>query len=417
VICIAQNYDFSGAPHCVLPIEWNSNVTPWQMTIFDSNFPNQRRIITIDPAANCFRYDGSSDGSRIYTGDAWSGGRFHFMPWTVLNHQQRTPVWDAILLLLGGVLLIFGDSTEVSGLVDEKGNSLESSTATNREALKGKLVRVPGVSGGGPIKGGFYVGRQDRSAFMFNATAVSMINRLQPVLSASAVAPVSRGGMVRGNLSNPPAVRLPVASDAPANAIAGAAVMDLIRNNGIGFIRPNEPTDLDTIRSTLRGKANGKLSSYYKRGLVGVQVEGDVQVGEQISLAYERMGGRENELRIRSDRQRSYSVSFNHKIGAGRDFMKININGVPLSAGQQTILNFQPGTRVINVLAANAPADVRITVDGSINGEKIRSVFGTQLQGGSRLVLPDLSDPGRLKLEAIDNILGPGRAHRIINRQ
>ncbi|MEO6545415.1 MAG: hypothetical protein ABIP05_15405, partial [Nitrospiraceae bacterium] len=44
IICIAQNYDFSGAPHCVLSIGWNRNVTPWEMTIFDSDFPNPRLL-------------------------------------------------------------------------------------------------------------------------------------------------------------------------------------------------------------------------------------------------------------------------------------------------------------------------------------------------------------------------------------
>jgi hypothetical protein len=417
VICIAQNYDFSGAPHCILPIAWNRNVTPWEMTVFDSNFPNERRIITIDPATNSFRYDGSSDGRRIYTGDGWSGGRFHYMPWTVLNHQQRTPVWDAILLLLGGVVVIFGDSTEVSGLVDENGGNLLSSSVTKREALKGKLVRVPGVSGSGPVRGGFYVGRQERSPFIFNANAIAMVDRIQPSLSSPVVRSVLGARTFRGNLSNPPVVRLPVAADAPANAIAGATLMNLVRNQGISFVRPNVPTDLDTIRSTLLGKANGKLTGYYKRGLIGLEVEGNVQVGERVSLAYERMAGRENELRIRSDRERLYSVRFNQKIGAGRDFLKVSVNGLPLSAGQQASLNFQPGTRVINVLAGSSAANVQISVEGMIGGEKIRSVFGTQLQGGNRLVLPDFAEPRRLKIESIDNLLGPGRSQRIINRQ
>jgi hypothetical protein len=58
-----------------------------------------------------------------------------------------------------------------------------------------------------------------------------------------------------------------------------------------------------------------------------------------------------------------------------------------------------------------------MSIDGVIGGNKVRSIFNTQLQGGQRLILPDLSDPGRLKIMAIDNLLGPGRVYRIINRQ
>ncbi|MFO0776498.1 MAG: hypothetical protein U0223_02695 [Nitrospira sp.] len=417
VVCIAQNYEFTGAPHCILPIGWNRNVTPWEMTIFDPNFPNQRRTITIDPATNRFRYDGSTNGSRIYSGDAWSGGRFHYMPWSILNHRQRTPVWDAILLLLGGVVLIFADSTEVGGLTDEHGNNLDASSVANRDALKGKLLRVPGLSGAGPVRGGFYLGQQERKPFFLNPNVISTIHHLQPGLSALGGGSVLRPGMLRSNLSVAPAVRLPVASDAPTNAIAGSTLMDLVRTNGVSFLRPNQPTDLDTIRCILRGKANGRLNNYFKRGLLGVQVEGDVAAGEQVAVAYERMDGRENELRIQSDRERQYAVTMSHKLGAGKDFMRVTIKGLRAAAGQPTTLNFQPGTRVINVLSGNAPMAAEISLNGVIGGNRVGSVFNTQLQGGHRLVLPDLNDPGRVKLETIDNLFGPGRSPRFVNRQ
>jgi hypothetical protein len=159
------------------------------------------------------------------------------------------------------------------------------------------------------------------------------------------------------------------------------------------------------------------LNNYYKRGLLGLEIQGDVATGEQLTVAYERMSGRENELRIQSDRPRQYAVTMSHKLGAGTDFRKITIKGLPTAASQPTAMNFQPGTGVIDVLSGNGTAAIQILVDGVIGGNKVRSIFNTQFQRGQRLVVPNLGDPGRLKMEAIDNLLGPGRAPRIVNKQ
>jgi LGFP repeat len=420
VICIAQNYDFSGAPHCIMPISWNRNVTPWQMEVFDSNFPNQRRVVTVDPRNNCYRYDGSSDGSRIYTGDAWSGGRLQYIPWSVLNHRQRTPVWDAILLLLGGVVLLFADSTDVVSLTDEKGNSLDAASAKNRESLSGKLLGVHGLSGNGPVKGGFYVGRQDRKPLVLNPNVIREVGRVQSAALSSAVLSASattlRASALRSALSVQPLPKSVVASDAPANAMAGAALMALSRTQGVPFMRPNQPTDLDTIRCALKGRANGKLSNYYKRGLLGLHVHGDVVTGEKVGVDFDRMSGRENEVRLQSDRARQYTVDMTHKLGAGKDFVKLTIQGVAADSGKPTRMNVQPGTRVIDVLSGGA-ANVQVVVDGVVGGNKVKSTFQTQLQGGQRLILPDLADPSHLKVGAIDTLMGSGRNFKVINKQ
>ncbi|MGN6111360.1 MAG: hypothetical protein ACTHU0_40060, partial [Kofleriaceae bacterium] len=136
VVCIAQNYDFSGAPHCIFPVSWDRNVTPWRMECFDPNRMNTRVPVLIDPASNTFTYDNGAH----YEGGEWSGGRLHYMPWSVLNHRQRTPVWDAVLLLTGGVVAIFGDATDVASLADDKGNDLDAPRVTRRDALGGKLL-------------------------------------------------------------------------------------------------------------------------------------------------------------------------------------------------------------------------------------------------------------------------------------
>jgi hypothetical protein len=128
VLCISQNYDFSGAPHCILPIGWNDSVNPWQILIHDPNFPSLSsgdpgpRILTVDPGSNTYHYVGADE----YSGSTWTGGRLHYMPFDLLNERPRTPIFDAIMLLITGVMLIVGSDSETTSLTDENGVDLDA---------------------------------------------------------------------------------------------------------------------------------------------------------------------------------------------------------------------------------------------------------------------------------------------------
>jgi hypothetical protein len=40
LLCMTQNYNFSGAPHCVLPVRWDESSKPWRIGLFDPNSPS-----------------------------------------------------------------------------------------------------------------------------------------------------------------------------------------------------------------------------------------------------------------------------------------------------------------------------------------------------------------------------------------
>ena len=411
VLCVAQNYDFSGAPHCIIPTGWDRGSTPWRIQCLDPNLANTPTTIFIEPGDNTFSYDNGTS----YRGGEWSGGRLQYMPFSVLNHTQRTPVWDAILLLLGGMVVFFGDGAEVSSLSDENGNSLDGSLVRSRDMLAGKLLRIQGLSGNGPVKGSVYVGRQEQPLFVFNPGVIRAVAAHTALLAQPGIlAPVSRPDKLRDRLVKTPSVRPPVASDAPSNAIAGAALMELMRREGAPFFRPTRSTDLDIIRAVLRGKANGKLDGYLKQGLRGIRVQGDVALNENVALGFERLGARDNEINVKSDRARVYDVTLVNKLGAGKDFLKVTLSGLPAEASKATRLNAQPGIGVLDVITPGLAANARVLVDGVVHGQALKSAFNVRLEDGIRLVLPGPVDPGRLKVGSIDRLLGEGRGFRLI---
>ncbi len=96
VICLSQNYTFTEKAHCILPVSYDRSAHPWKIVVYDPNKPGQVGQVLVDPKKNTFKYVGSD----TYTGSTYSGGRLHYMPWGAINSAARTPVWDAILLLL-----------------------------------------------------------------------------------------------------------------------------------------------------------------------------------------------------------------------------------------------------------------------------------------------------------------------------
>jgi len=120
VLCLAQDYDFSGAPHVVRPIRWNDTTPIWEIDVLDPNFTGGPRKVLVDPGANTFSYAGGSS----YSGGEWSGGRLYFLPFHTFAGAARVPVWDALRLILGGTIAILGDGEAATGITTPEGENL-----------------------------------------------------------------------------------------------------------------------------------------------------------------------------------------------------------------------------------------------------------------------------------------------------
>ncbi|WP_375385646.1 LGFP repeat-containing protein [uncultured Microbacterium sp.] len=129
VICLAQNYDFSGAPHVVRPIAWHQNGSQWEIDVFDPNFVGAPRKIMIDSDANTFTYSGGSD----YSGGEWSGGRLYYLPFHAFSGSAELPVWDALRLIVGGTIAIMGDGDAATAVTTPAGENLLLTGAPSRE--------------------------------------------------------------------------------------------------------------------------------------------------------------------------------------------------------------------------------------------------------------------------------------------
>jgi hypothetical protein len=423
VVCISQNYDFSGAPHCILPIRWNSSVTPWQMSVLDPNFPGQVKTLYVDPNRNEFIYEGGSK----YQGDAWSGGRFHYMPYSVLNGRPRTPVWDAILLLLAGTIVILGSDTETMSLVDEQGNDLDAFGADSikrlkaGQALTNKFVAVKGfhAKGKGAIASEMYL-RTEKQNNLFTAVRPGLFDY-------TSAGNLSLGDVI-GDRNIAAGVQTLMSDTQLFGSVKDRSLMSIINDKKLmAKLTPAAATALGSLVKTsaidknfshkVRGVKNGLLTYAIKNKLNELMLETGIKTNEMTTITTEDMGSASSVVKMTCNENKTVKLEISNKLGIGGDNLKIVIDKIPAAAGKELSLNIKPGLAGLDILTTAEKINAQVSVNGKIDGKPYNSVFGVDIEGGIRIRPSSILTSNELKTGKIDQLFGQVRDVKMIQKK
>ncbi len=438
VICISQNWDFSGKPHCILPVAWDSSTNPWQIAICDPNFPsdpaNPGAIITrtlfVDPVANTFSYNGGN----VYSGGAWSGGRFHYMPYSVTGERPRTPIWDAILLILAGTILILGSDAETVSLVDENGNDLDAfgTDSTNRlkqkKSLDNKFVSVKGFDSKTRLtaadalirKPGFrHKSRGILASEMFLRTEKDnpRFDRVFPGLEERA----KFGGLTVTELLNDRKI-----SAAVTRHFTDPAVFENLKNRNITHlindrklmeaIDPAAASSLAGLVSSgsigknfkhlLRGINDGQLEYAVKNKLNEFRLQSAVKSAEISSIETKDLGSSTAVVNMICNENKTVKLEINNKLGLGPDNLKITIDKIPAAIGKELSLSIKPGLAGLDILTIGEKVNATVTIQGQVGGKSYNTNFGVDIEGGIRIRPSTVVSGNELKVGKIENLFG-----------
>lgn len=120
---------FAAGGHVVRPYRWDdSNPSDWIIFVANPNFPAGVRaddaegcVIHIDPEDNSFRFQ-MSDGE-VWEGGAWLGSRMHYIPYSQLSTEPRTPGYEVLALLASGVWVIAASAGQTKQISDQSGTT------------------------------------------------------------------------------------------------------------------------------------------------------------------------------------------------------------------------------------------------------------------------------------------------------
>jgi len=439
VVCIAQNYDFSGHPHCILPVGWDSSSKPWKITICDPNFPGTLKVLTVNPDDNTYEYVSSSD--RIYRGGEWSGGRFHYMPFCKVNTRPRTPIWDAILLILTGTIVILGDDAQTTSITDLKGNDLDGLGQRAIDQLKavhhldnyfvqakgwGRSFRVAAEAGAGVSLGSIAVNPDILLPQRSKGTVPGeILMRKKPVSKfmdvVTAIGPSAGSHLTLGSLMSTESGRtlatalrnqapmLRLVQDRNAHFVASDAVtMAKLSPDAQSLVRQIAATTTgsDFIHN-VSGLRNGSFAYATKHMLSEFRIQSDIQLAERHAVQVNDLGTSKSVVRLNSARSKLSTIQVTSKLGVERDIVRLTLEGVPLDPSKDLVLNLKPGLGGLELLASNQRANTTVTLDATIDGKQTIRRFGVSLAGGLRLKTSQLLSDTTINVSRIDELFGP----------
>jgi len=323
VICVAQNCNFTGAAHAILPVRWDKSKKPWKITILDPNFPNHPnyaspcpRELIIDPDNNTFQYSPgyiNADKTRLsksYAGGEWSGGRLWYYPFSMLDRKQRFP-WDVLVagLLVSGtlVLIIVGDNGETTSITDAAGNDLDAFG-----------TRADGLLRNGALSSDFFVGipsfDSDRK---------------------------------------------------PGQLLARRGVKGSFIHN-------------------VRGTRNGEFNYGFSTGLNEINLKSSLNLNETHKVEVNDSSNVCN-VKLNSQREKNLTLTVNNKLGAGDDCLQCVIQNMPIGPTHGLEAAFKPGIEGFELVNHGEKTNLSVTLRARRNKQETTKTLVIPMGKGVRL--------------------------------
>lgn len=416
VVCIAQNWDFSGSPHALMPFAWDKSAKPWKLSIYDPNYPGKIKTIEVNPDANEFKYQPKTD--KIYKGGAWSGGRFYYMPYCVLDERPRTPIWEAILLLLGGAVVILGSDAETTGLTDEQGNDLNvfGNQATqrlkNRQSLDRHFVPFRGFNAGrdGSLASDMFLKFGERSSaepVVFGGAAPLEVFAPKALTLNDLSGDDKLKKQFDGLLNNPKIF----------NALKDRSLVYALNDkkfmNGLDATAAAQLRDLlkagpatDNFLHRIRGLKNGQFRYVGKNPMSAFGLQSGIQTGEESTVKISDFGTSNNVVSLTTHKDKTVRLDVSNKLGAGQDYIKISIDKIPADSGKELNFNLRPGLGGLDLLTTGKRIDAGVVVETKIDGKLRKQNFGVSIEGGLRLHPSTALSDNELRVGKIETLFG-----------
>lgn len=408
VVCISQNYDFSGAPHCVMPYAWDTSRKPWKMKIMDPNFPNTtRKVITVDPDRNTFQYISSS--SRRYNGGAWSGGRFHYMPFCILDTRQRTPVWDAILLILAGTILILADDAETVSIQDANGKDLDGNGTRAKQVLKSGakpeefFASFVGYQRGVKKPGQMMMRREKRVSSSINAEVINLSSMPLVTLASNR----SFRGFNTRSLPSNTNLKVSILNRSAHHILNDSAVVSNLTSELKDKLKKiTQVNNKRNFQHKIKGVKNGKLEYLIRSGLTEVKIESTINKNEINTIKANDLGTNVSNIEFKSPKIKHLNLQITNKLGVNGDHMKISIVNIPIQANKSLTFNVKPGLAGVEIVNNGVRANLPIKFSGKVNGKNIAKNYTIPFEGAIRIKPSTMINTNDLLLSNISKLFG-----------
>jgi len=153
-------------------------------------------------------------------------------------------------------------------------------------------------------------------------------------------------------------------------------------------------------------RPGGRFHYGLKQGLSQMLLTADTLAGEANTIQVKDLGSHTNAITIKGARDRHFNLVVHHKLGAGRDYLRMTIDRIPLAAGGELTINVKPGIGGVELLSAGQKIETNVAFEYVRQGAELRSTFALKEEHGMRVVPSTFITGNVLKVSASG--VGPG---------
>ena len=337
--------------------------------------------------------------------------------------RPRTPIWDAILLLIAGTIIIFGDNAETELITDASGADLNAFGVAARrrqqagDSIDGYFVDYKGYAGEG-VQGGMLMRtapkRRRPGGVLDPGIAVHMtVGDLASGRSA-ALAPL-RTALAAA----PERVRRMVLARQPHSVLTDAAVSNALTPQllaALGSLR-NANTD-GAYNHKLKSKREGGLDYMVRSAFNSLRIETPLKARESVEVNARDLDSSLQKMDVKVASDSKIALTHQAKLGAGKDVVQIKLGGVAAGAGAPVSFSVRPGMGGAEIAGVPGGAgNVQVELQSRINGRTVERRYTLPVETGARIEIGSAIDQGELIVGRIDQLFGPQRDVRRIRPQ
>jgi hypothetical protein len=158
----------------------------------------------------------------------------------------------------------------------------------------------------------------------------------------------------------------------------------------------------------------GQFEYALKQGLSQMVVTAKASAGEMHTVAVKDLGSHNNVLTLTGYRDKVFGLQVHNKLGVGNDYLRMEIDNIPLIAGGDLQLNVKPGIGGIELVSAGQVIQSTVTFEYLQRGVRMSSRFALNGQDGLRLVPSTFITDNQLKVSRITNLFGQSVSSDIV---
>jgi hypothetical protein len=135
-------------------------------------------------------------------------------------------------------------------------------------------------------------------------------------------------------------------------------------------------------------------------------VTAPADTGELHVLKVKDLGTHSNAVTLTAYRDKVVSLHVHNKLGVTSDYLRMQVDNIPLAAGGDLLLNIKPGIGGLELVSAGQTIQATVTFDYLRRSDSLSSRFALDGQDGLRILPSTFITDNLLKVSRIANLFG-----------